>query len=130
MLFRSTAGMGYQMGSGVMGRQAGMGSMQGLPYQQGSGFVQSSSQDMGRYAAVSPTYQADQVVPLAGTAQRLSSPYGTFAPSTSSDLDARLLQEIYLRQRQYEQSSSAGNKQDINAAYQDYSNLRNQWFSQ
>lgn len=128
--YGATAGMGYQVGAGSMGMQAGMINAQGAGYQMGSGFVTSGAQEYGRYATVSPTYQADQVVPLAGTAQQLSSPYGAFAPSTSSELDARLLQEIYLRQRQYEQGSSAGNMQDINTAYSDYSNLRNQWFSQ
>jgi len=131
--YGATAGMGYQVGGqmgGSMMTQPSMGYNQGMGYQQGSGFVGGATQAPGRYSAVTPTYQADQVVPLAGTAQQLSSPYGAFAPSTSSELDARLLQEIYLRQRQYEKSSSAGNMTDVNAAYMDYSNLRDQWFSQ
>ena len=85
---------------------------------------------MSRYSQVGPSYQADQVVPLSGAHQQLSSPYGAFAPSTSSELDARLLQEIYLRQRQYENSSNAGSVGDVSSAYQDYRILRDQWFSQ
>ena len=122
--YGSNAGMGYQMGSSMnMGASMGVGASMGMGNSMGMN---------GRYSAVMPSYQADQVVPLgrAAQSQQLGSPYGSFAPSTSPDLDARLLQEIYLKQRQYEQSSSAGDSNAVNSAYGDYMQLRDKWFSQ
>lgn len=115
--YGSNAGMGYQMNMGVnTGASMGYGNV-GMS---------------GRYSAVTPSYQADQVVPLAGAAQQqgIGSMYGTFAPSTSPDLDARLLQEIYLKQRQYEQSSNSGDSNAVDSAFNDYMQLRDRWFSQ
>ncbi len=130
--YGANAGMGYQVGAGVnssmypganMGTSMSMGNTMGMGTRMGVN---------GRYSAVMPSYQADQVVPLGGAAQAqtLGSPYGSFAPSTSPDLDARLLQEIYLKQRQYEQSSNAGDSGAVDAAFGDYMKLRDKWFSQ
>jgi hypothetical protein len=84
-----------------------------------------------RYSAV-PTYQSNQVVPLTGAVQQqqqtLNTPYGAFAPSTSLSLDARLRQEIYLKQKEYETSADTSNMSDIEKAYQEYQQLRNDWF--
>lgn len=119
--YGSNVGMGYQVD---MGMSTGMGATPSY----GSGVMGVN----GRYSAVMPSYQADQVVPLGGAAQQqgLGSIYGAFAPSTSPDLDARLLQEIYLKQRQYEQSSNAGDSNAIDAAFGDYMQLRDKWFAQ
>lgn len=136
--YGANTGMGYQMGTPInmgIGTPINMGNTMGMgnPVSMGANMGIGNSMGInGRYSAVMPSYQADQVVPLGRSAQsqQLSSPYGTFAPSTSPDLDARLLQEIYLKQRQYEQSSSAGDSNAVDAAYGDYMQLRDKWFSQ
>lgn len=124
--YGATTGMGYQMGMSSMNGMSGMG-MSGMGMNSGfaTGMVQ---QNQGRYSTSSSSVQANQVVPL-GNSSQLSSPYGAFAPSTSEGLDARLIQEMYQKQKQYEASANVHDQNDLSEAYADYMKLRDQWFS-
>ncbi len=126
--YGSTTGMGYQLNAG-MGMGTGYSMNTGYT---GGMMTGSSAFATGRYSA-SNTVQSNQVVPLGGTGlgthgSQLSSPYGAFAPSTSENLDAELRQQMFMMQKQYERSSNSGSIQDVEKSYQDYMNLRDQWF--
>jgi hypothetical protein len=122
--YNTNTGMGYQQSgmyqNGMTGYQTGNAGM----YQTGSnGMYQQNGYQDGRYNSTS-TYQSNQVVPLGNSSQQLSSPYGAYAASTSLDLDARLRQQLYLKQKEIESSSGT----DADKAYQEYTDIVNQWF--
>jgi hypothetical protein len=84
----------------------------------------------GRYSTTSNTVQANQVIPLGSSSQnQLSSPFGAFAPSTSEGLDARLRQEMFQKQKEYEAGANVHSQQDLSASYAEYMRLRDQWFA-
>jgi len=130
--YGATTGMGYQMG---MGNQMGMGMNNqmgmGMGSQMGMGNQMGAyGMTNGRYSTTSNTVQANQVIPLGGSSQnQLSSPFGAFAPSTSEGLDARLRQEMYLKQKEYESGANVHSREDLSASYSEYMKLRDQWFS-
>ncbi|PCJ19328.1 MAG: hypothetical protein COB02_08035 [Candidatus Cloacimonadota bacterium] len=146
--YGTTQGMGYQQGFTQVGMgQAGQfggqvqqpGQFGGQVQQPGQfgGQVQQPGQfggqiqQPGRYSGFNQTstYQSNQVVPLGGQSQ-MSSPYGAFAPSSSMSLDSKLRQQLYLKQRNYEKATRSGGQNEVNAAYDDYKALRDQWFVQ